>query len=84
MSCSSIYCSCSCIDHHSLTADIDYVTVDEPIIIRSSSNNRVCVGVIIIEDSVAGEFYEVFLVRLTRISTSIFADQVVVVILDEG
>ena len=67
-----------------LTADIDYFTVDEPIIIRGNSDNRTCIDVVIIEDSVAGEFYEVFLVRLTRISTSIFADRVVVVILDQG
>ena len=58
--------------------------MDEPIVIRSNSDSRVCVDVVIIDDNIAGEYYEVFLVRLTRTSTSIFVDRVVVVILDQG
>ena len=68
-----------------LTANIDYLTIEVPFLFSINSTNRGCVDITILQDSVTqNKYYEVFLVRLINPSVPVFADQVVVVILDQG
>ena len=56
----------------------------EPIVFRVNSDNRICVDIVILNDTVSGEFHEVFLVQLTAVDTPLNVDQAVVVIRDQG
>ena len=68
-----------------LTANTDYLTIEVPFLFSINSTNRGCVDITILQDSVTqNKYYEVFLVRLINPSVPVFADQVVVVILDQG
>lgn len=67
-----------------LTAGQDYFPVHEPFVFRINGDTRACVDIPIIRDLVRGEQYEVFVVRVTSTDVAVFADQAVVVILDQG
>ena len=66
------------------TAGFDYLAVHEPIVFRVNRENRVCVDITIFNDTVSGEFHEVFLVQLTAIDTPLTGDRAIVVIRDQG
>ena len=66
------------------TAGFDYLAVHEPIVFRVNRENRICVDITIFNDTVSGEFHEVFLVQLTAIDTPLTGDRAIVVIRDQG
>ena len=68
-----------------LTADVDYLAVEVPLLFQINGLNRSCVDITILQDRVTqNEYYEVFLVQLRNPSVAVLAGQVVVVILDQG
>ena len=66
------------------TAGSDYRAAHEPIVFRINTDNRICVDITLFNNFVRGEFYKVFLVNLTAIDAPLFADETIVVILDQG
>ena len=66
------------------TAGSDYRAAHEPIVFRINTDNRICVDITLFDNFVRGEFYKVFFVNLTAIDAPLFADQTIVVILDQG
>ena len=56
----------------------------EPIVFRVNRDNRICVDITIFNDTVSGEFHEVFLVQLTAIDTPLIVDRAIVIIRDQG
>ena len=66
------------------TAGSDYRAAHEPIVFRINTDNRICVDITLFDNFVHGEFYKVFLVNLTAIDVPLFADETIVVILDQG
>lgn len=68
-----------------LTADVDYLAVNIPLLFRINGDNRACVVMSILQDTVIqDEYFDVFLVRLNSTSTPVFMPQVVIVIMDQG
>ena len=66
------------------TAGSDYRAAHEPIVFRIDTDNRICVDITLFDNFARGEFYKVFLVRLTAIDAPLFAEQTIVVVLDQG
>ena len=66
------------------TAGSDYRAAHEPIVFRINTENRICVDITLFDNFAHGEYYKVFLVHLTAIDAPLFAEQTIVVVLDQG
>ena len=66
------------------TAGSDYRAAHEPIVFRINTDNRICVDITLFDNFARGEYYKVFLVHLTAIDAPLFAEQTIVVVLDQG
>ena len=68
-----------------LTADVDYLAINIPLLFRINGGNRACVDIRILHDeNFLDEYFDVFLVRLNSTGTALFAPEVVIIILDQG